>query len=103
MRILASPTQAFTRHRHKLLAVVAVVMLYALLGFCLLPWVVKSNAIKSVKENLNAELGIADVAINPFVLSLSIDGLELDDPAGAASSCSSSNRKPEIPNWPWRN
>ena len=84
VRILASPAQAFTRQRHKLLAAVAVVMVYALLGFCLLPWVVKTNAIKAVKENLNAELRLADVAINPFVLSLRIDGLELDDPAGAA-------------------
>ena len=59
------------------------IALYALLGFFLAPWLVKNTAIKSVRENLAAELRIGKVAINPFVLSLRIDGLELDDPSQA--------------------
>jgi hypothetical protein len=71
------------RHRNKLMGVVAAVMVYAVLGFLVAPWLVKKNAIEAVQENLNAELRLGNVAINPFVLSLRIDGLELDDPAGA--------------------
>ena len=77
-------TGLIERHRNRLLAAVAVVMVYALLGFLVAPWLVKKSAVESVRENLDAELRIAEVAINPFVLSLRVDGLELDDPSGDA-------------------
>jgi uncharacterized protein involved in outer membrane biogenesis len=57
---------------------VAAITIYALLGFFLAPWLVKNAAIDAVDQNLNAELRIEKVAINPFVLSLQIDGMELD-------------------------
>jgi hypothetical protein len=52
------------------------------LGFFLAPWLVKTNAIDLVRKNLNAELRLQRVAVNPFVLSMTIDGLEFDDPNG---------------------
>ncbi|MCI0516577.1 MAG: DUF748 domain-containing protein, partial [Woeseiaceae bacterium] len=69
------------RYRRYLMGLAIAVVLYALLGFFLAPWLVKKTAIDSVREQLAAELRIEKVAINPFVLSLRIDGLELDDPA----------------------
>ncbi len=71
------------RNRKALGSVVSVLVLYALLGFFLAPWLVKKNAIEAVRTNLNAELRLGKVAINPFVLSLRIDNLELDDPNDA--------------------
>lgn len=68
------------RHRKALGYVASLVVVYALSGFFLAPWLVKKNAIESVRANLNAELRLGKVAINPFVLSLRIDNLELDDP-----------------------
>lgn len=68
-------------HRKHFKRTAAAVLVYATLGFLLLPWLVKDAAIRSVGENLNAELRLGNVAINPFVLSLTIDDLELDDSA----------------------
>ncbi|HSD68904.1 MAG TPA: DUF748 domain-containing protein, partial [Woeseiaceae bacterium] len=74
-------SQIAVRYRRYLLGLAIAVVLYALLGFFLAPWLIKKTAIDSVREQLAAELRIEKVAINPFVLSLRVDGLELDDPA----------------------
>lgn len=58
------------------------VVLYSLFGFFLAPWLLRNNAIESVRESLDAELRLGKVAVNPFVLSLRIDDLQLDDPRG---------------------
>lgn len=67
-----------------LLIVVAAVAVYALLGFFLAPYLVKKSAIDTVQETYGAELRIEKVAFNPFVLSLRVDGIEMDDPQGNA-------------------
>lgn len=72
------------RRRKLLLSIVGVFVAYTLLGFFLAPWLIKKTAIETVREAFNAELKIEKVAVNPFVLSLSIDGLQMDDPNGAA-------------------
>jgi hypothetical protein len=61
----------------------AVLSVYALAGFFLLPWLVKKNAVEIVADTIGAELRIEKVAVNPFVLSLQVDGVALDDPSGA--------------------
>ena len=76
---MAQKLVAFLQRRRRwLIGIAAAVLIYALLGFFLAPWLVKKNAIEAVDENLNAGLRIEKVAINPFVMSLRIDGLELD-------------------------
>lgn len=67
-----------SRRRRWLIGFAAAISIYALLGFLLAPLLVKNAAIDAVDQNLDAELRIEKVAINPFVLSLQIDGLELD-------------------------
>jgi uncharacterized protein involved in outer membrane biogenesis len=75
----------FSQRRKKiLLSVAALLVAYTLLGFFLAPWLVKKNAISAVYELYGAELRIDKVAVNPFVLSLRIDGLQMDDPDGSA-------------------
>ncbi len=61
----------------------AVLTLYALVGFFLAPWLVKKNAIEVVADTFGAELKLEKVAVNPFVLSLRVDGIELKDPSSA--------------------
>ncbi len=78
----AAVTGFLQRHRKGLLSLTAAVALYALLGFFLLPWVIKSQLISTMAETYDAELRIEKVAVNPFVLSVRIDGLALDDPSG---------------------
>ena len=61
----------------------AAVTLYALVGFFLAPWLVKKNAIAVVADTYGADLKIEKVAVNPFVLSSRVNGIELEDPSGA--------------------
>ena len=75
---------AFPQKYRKPLAGFAVaVVLYALLGFFLAPWLVEKISIDAVQETLGTELSFDEVAINPFVLSLEINGLALDEPDGS--------------------
>lgn len=70
------------RNRKKLLVFVVAVAIYALLGFFLAPYLAKKNAIQAVNDLYSAELRIEKVSVNPFVLSVRVDGIEMDDPAG---------------------
>jgi len=74
------------KYRKHILSACAVVVVYALLGFFLVPWLINKIAVESVRDKLNAKLVLGRVAVNPFVLSLRVEGLELDDPAGDAFS-----------------
>ncbi|MEQ9561418.1 MAG: hypothetical protein RLN69_02775, partial [Woeseiaceae bacterium] len=81
---LRPAVESVRRHRRKLIIAASAVAVYALLGFFLAPWLIKKVAIDSLRESSGAELQIEKVALNPFVLSLRINGLELDDPTGEA-------------------
>ena len=65
------------------IGVTGALVVYAILGFFLAPWLVNKVAVDSVRETYAADLRIGKIAINPFVLSLQIDGLEMDQPGGA--------------------
>ena len=71
------------KYRRAIAIAAASVAVYALAGFFLAPWLIKKNAVEVVADTIGTELRIEKVAINPFVLSLQVDGVELDDPAGA--------------------
>ena len=71
---------SFARRRRRwLIGIASAIVVYALLGFLLVPWLGKKLAIEGVSENLNAELAIERVAFNPFLLRLEVNGLALDD------------------------
>jgi len=74
--------KATRRHRRAGLIAFLLVALYALAGFAFLPWLIPRLAGDLVSETYGAELRFGNVAVNPFVLSLRIDDLELDDPQG---------------------
>ena len=70
------------RHRRLLIVLAGLVAAWTLAGFFLAPWLVERQAVAAVAEQFDSELRLERVAINPYVLSLTIDGLELDDPDG---------------------
>ena len=51
---------------------------YALLGFFILPFVLKPQIVKSLQENLNAKISIESIYFNPFIFKLTLGGVELD-------------------------
>ena len=79
---LRTPVDYLKKYR-KYVWTLAAVALYAALGFFLAPWLIKKNMIDSVREGYAAELRLQTVEVNPFVLSLGLGGIELDDPDGA--------------------
>jgi uncharacterized protein involved in outer membrane biogenesis len=71
------------RNRKKLLIFFVAVAIYALLGFFLAPYLAKKTAIQAVHDLYAAELRIEKISVNPFVLSIRVDGIEMDDPDGS--------------------
>lgn len=65
--------------RPRLLAgfVVGLVGLYALVGFVLLPYLIKEYGIPAASEQLQHPVVVREVAFNPFTLALRLNGLEV--------------------------
>lgn len=61
---------------------VAVVIVYTLVGFLVLPWVATGYAVNMVAADLGRDLRIGAVHTNPFTLTLEIEALALDDVDG---------------------
>jgi uncharacterized protein involved in outer membrane biogenesis len=61
------------------LAIIAAVLLvvYALVGFFLIPYIIKAYIIPSVAEMLHRPVSVADVEVNPFLLSLRLTGFDI--------------------------
>ncbi|MDX1706629.1 DUF748 domain-containing protein [Pseudidiomarina sp.] len=57
-------------------------ILYTVLGFLGLPWAIQHVAETTAKEDYGRELRIESVKTNPYTLTLSVSGLELDDTDG---------------------
>jgi hypothetical protein len=67
-------------------SIVSAVVVYALLGFFLAPYLLEKNLVEVMRQDFAAELRIEKVEINPFALNLRITGLELDNPEGAPTA-----------------
>ncbi len=62
--------------------VVLVALLYALVGFLVLPWVATGYAVNLAADDLGRDLRIGAVHTNPFTLTVEIEALALDDVDG---------------------
>ena len=62
-------------YRRKLIWAVTLLVAYTIIGFFILPLIVRSVAIKQIHTQLDREASIRAVKINPFTLSASIQGL----------------------------
>jgi len=64
-------------------AIVAAVVLYALIGFFVVPWIVKSLIEKKSVELVKRQATVEKVRCNPFALSLTIEGFSIPDRPGS--------------------
>lgn len=55
-------------------------LLYSLVGFLVIPYIVKQYVVPAVAEKIQRPVVVREVALNPFALSLTIDGLEVREP-----------------------
>lgn len=56
-------------------------LLYAVVGFFVLPWLAKSQIIKLVAQETNAKVHIESIYFNPFLFKLKFHNLQLTDKA----------------------
>jgi len=74
---------SLTPRRHKVaLWIFGLLVFYTITGFLILPPVVRSVAVKQISRQLDREVSIESVKINPFVLSTTIRGLLIKDKDG---------------------
>lgn len=57
--------------------VLGTLLFYSLVGFLVIPYIVKQYVVPAVAEKIQHPVVVRDVALNPFALSLTIDGLEI--------------------------
>jgi uncharacterized protein involved in outer membrane biogenesis len=72
------------RRRRWFFAAAILLVVYAAVGFILLPLIVHQQLEKRLATALHRHVTIAKVRMNPFALSVTIDGLRVDDPDGSA-------------------
>lgn len=70
------------RRRRLLLVLAALVLLYTVFGFLILPWILRRQLEKRLTAALHRETTIARVRSNPYALSVTIDGLVVKAPDG---------------------
>jgi hypothetical protein len=70
------------RRRKLLLWVVGLLLFYTVTGFLILPPIIRVVAVKQLSKQLDREVSIQKVKLNPFVLSCTVRGLLIKDKDG---------------------
>lgn len=65
------------RPSHLAILALGLVLLYTLVGFFLVPYLIKAYAIPAVAERLKRPVLVKEVELNPFALSFRLKGLEI--------------------------
>jgi hypothetical protein len=70
------------RRRKQVIWVLGLLVFYAILGFLILPPIVRAIAVKQLSQQLDREVSIEKIKINPFAFSTTIRGLLIKDRDG---------------------
>lgn len=70
------------RKRKLALWILGLLLFYTVVGFFILPPIIRAVAVKELSEDLNRKVTIQSVKVNPFVPSLAIRGLLVQDKDG---------------------
>jgi hypothetical protein len=71
-----------SRHRKIILWICWLLLFYAVIGFLILPPIIRAVAVKQLSRQLDREVSIQKVKINPFALSTTVRGLLIKDKDG---------------------
>lgn len=71
-----------SRRRKLVYWILGLLVFYAILGFLVLPPIVRAVAVKQLSRQLDREVSIQKVKINPFALSTAVRGLLIKDKDG---------------------
>ena len=75
-------SSATPRRRKIVRWIVGLLLFYTIFGFLILPPLVRAIAVKQLSRQLDREVSIQKVKINPFVLSTTVRGLLIKDKDG---------------------
>ena len=74
---------SISRRKRKLAVwALGLLLLYTVVGFLILPPIIRSMAVKQISKQLDREVSIQKIKINPFALSTTIRGLLIQDKDG---------------------
>ena len=73
MKLLFSGKHA--RLKNSLMLLGGLLLLYTIIGFLLMPVIVKHLLISNIQEKLRHEAVVDDIAINPFVFTVEAQGI----------------------------
>ena len=68
-----------SQHRKLEIIIIACLAIYSLVGFIIIPIAVKSILPDKLEETLNRRVFLRDVSLNPYTLSLSLEGFQLKE------------------------
>jgi uncharacterized protein involved in outer membrane biogenesis len=71
------------RLRKWLIGLILFFVVFTLFGFFVVPPILKSILVKKLSENLNREVTIERIRINPFTLSVTVNGIRIQERGGA--------------------
>src|SRR5215204_64914 len=78
-----STSRRTRRWRMAVAVCAALLLIYTLLGFFVVPRVIRSQIVGGAREQLHREAQVGDVRFNPFTLAATVTGLRLRDRDGA--------------------
>jgi hypothetical protein len=78
----AAPAPPPPRRRKLLLWALGLLLFYTVAGFFILPPIIRSVAVKQISKQLDREVSIRQVKLNPFAFSTTIRGLLIKDKDG---------------------
>jgi hypothetical protein len=67
------------KYRKLAIVLVSIAAAYAVIGFFVLPPLIKPKLINAIQEATNRSVRVGDLSINPFTLSATVSGFELKD------------------------
>jgi uncharacterized protein involved in outer membrane biogenesis len=69
--------------RNVLVGLAVLVVLFAVVGFFVVPPVARHYLVQILGEQLGRKVSIADISVNPFTMRVSVKGFAVQEPAGA--------------------
>ncbi|MEF8703346.1 MAG: DUF748 domain-containing protein [Candidatus Accumulibacter sp. UW26] len=85
-KIAAAPVTAAVTLRKYGLRLLLAVLIFSVLGFLVLPPLVKGIVVAQLSEILQRPVSIESVTINPYALSLQVDGLAIQETGGSEAA-----------------
>ncbi|HET6488679.1 MAG TPA: DUF748 domain-containing protein [Syntrophales bacterium] len=70
------------RYKKWILGAVVFFVLFTLIGFFVVPPILKSYLLETLSKTLNRQVSLSDISLNPYTLTLTLRGFEIKEPQG---------------------